>query len=636
MIIRLKVFIPVVLLIALIVGVAFLKIEGWLKNWIENGISSITDTKTDITALSLSFNESSLKIKRLEIASSEEEFKNAVEFEDIVINFQTLPLLKKRFVIDEFSVKGIAWGTNRRTSGFLPPKPKAPPSWVSKQFDQAFQSLKTEISDLPVSKMLDFEIPRDPREIVNTLNLQSMEAYKHSMTTIEELKSAWAVRFKDLRDLKEYESRIADARKLASNPPKNPQDILAAVQTIKATYDFFDAEKTKAENLVGDVQKDAGKVQTEYDAAKKAFDADLERAKKAVSLEELNVGNLSKILFGPEWVGRAEMVLRYHKLLRKYMASKTAGAGVEVKKPERAKGRDIIFVHERQEPSFVLAKSDFSMKGIEAGDRKIVSQLYQLNLIDLNSAPKLYGKPSSIEVKASFTNSPIGETKFKAFWDYTKETDKDEFSLAVSKIKAESWPIGIPKVFPIRMASGMADSSSNLKFDGDQMSWVSRIQFRDIVWDTKEVPKRGVIAPIMDEVFAQLKGFELEIELKSTEKGLDFHITSDLDKKIKDGVDAGVRKKVAEFQERLTKEVEGRVAQVKEQANKQVAQFQSEVKDRVQTFVQKATSYRDEADGLQKQLKEKAESAATGKIKESLDDVQKNLGNPLKKLKRPF
>src|SRR4051812_4597579 len=98
--IRLKVFVPLLLVAVLASLFVLFRFDALLKVWIENGISNFTETKTDIGDLHISFKDSSLTIGRMEIASKDDEFKNLVEFADIVIDFQTLPLLKKRFIVD--------------------------------------------------------------------------------------------------------------------------------------------------------------------------------------------------------------------------------------------------------------------------------------------------------------------------------------------------------------------------------------------------------------------------------------------------------------------------------------------------------------------------------------------------------
>jgi uncharacterized protein (TIGR03545 family) len=165
--IRLKVFFPVLLLVGLVGFILVWRLDVWVKSGLESAISAVTGTKTEISSLSISLKNSSLKIGRLRIASPHQEFKNLIELAEIVVDFQTLPILEKRVVIDEFSMKGIDWQTPRATSGFLPPAPQSSePSIFSSLVDESFRKIKDEFAAMPVTQLVDFQVPDSPKEIM--------------------------------------------------------------------------------------------------------------------------------------------------------------------------------------------------------------------------------------------------------------------------------------------------------------------------------------------------------------------------------------------------------------------------------------------------------------------------------------
>lgn len=630
-IIRWKVFLPVLGIFLLTSWVVIYKIDTWLKDWLESGISAVTETKTDISRLHLSFANSSLKIGRLEIASKTDEFKNAVEFEEIVIDFQTLPLLRKRFVIDDFSILGIQWGTNRKTSGWIPkPPPPKKPSWFAQMSNKAFTSLKKEFDATPAGKLLDFKIPTNPKDIVETLDLQSVDKYKDTVVLAQNLRSKWNAKIKELRNVDEYKTWIEQARQQAQNVPQSPEEILKRIEFIKGTIDTFDREVKRVESLVEDVKTDAAHIQDDFKAALDAVSADYNRAKDLVSLDQLKVDNLSRLLFGAHWVSKAEEVLRYHQMLRQALAKTDKDQNVQVQ--QRAKGRDIVFIVPKKQPSFVLAHSAFTVKAIEKGQRNLVTQTYELKLEDVNSSPRLYGKPTSVDVKAQFKNALIGEAVFNGFWDYTKDDPTDIYKVAVNRIKADSWPVGIPKVFPIKLASGLADSSSELRFDGPDMKWVTKVNFSDVSWDLSEVTRTGVILPVLEKVFSKIKNFYLTMEFKIVKDEMVYDVGSDLDDVIQRAISEVIAEKMKEFQQRLHQEIERRVAQVKEQALKEMNGFQKEVQGRIDSSVQELNKYKSEANGLIDSLKKKAAGAATDELKKNIPKVD----NPFKNFKKPF
>ncbi|MBN8555946.1 MAG: TIGR03545 family protein [Deltaproteobacteria bacterium] len=635
MIIRLKVFIPVVLVIATTLIISFFFIDFWVKNWIENGISAVTGTKTDIRDLKLSFKNSSLKIRRLEIASKEKEFENFVEFEDVVVDFQTLPLLKKRFVIDEFSIEGIMWATPRRTSGKLlfQKKVDEQPSWISDLKNEAFESVKNEFEKMPISKLSEFRIPNDPREIVSSLDLKSTDAYKTVIEHAQELKTKWPERFKEIKNTSELEAKFKEAKALVENVPQNPQEILKRIEGIKSVIEFFQSEQKRVEGIIHDVKTDSAKIQADYDLATQALNDDFNRAKKLVSLDELNVGNISRILFGPEWLQKIDQVLKYHQMLRKALAKTEKDEEVQVR--QRAKGRDIIFIVPKKQPSFVLAKSEFSVKSLDRGQKNLVTQIYELSLRDINSSPKLYGKPTSVDFKSEFKNAVIGGAEVQLFWDYTKEIPVDKYKADVKKIAAKSWPMGVPQYFPLRLSSGLANAATEFHFVGDDMKWLTKVQFSDVLWDFDNAPKQSIFFDLLRDVFSKIKNFHLDLELKSVGEKLDFNVKTDFDSAIQSALTAAIDKKLDEFKARLKLEIENRISQVKTQAMNSVTQYKEEVEKRAQNYLAQLTNYENETMKLEDQLKKRSQNAVQDKIKEGIKDIQKG-DNPLKKMKLPF
>lgn len=627
--IRLKIFIPAILLLCLVLFLAYFRLDYWVKSAIENGVSAITQTKTDISDLEISFKNSSLLIRKLEIASAEDEMKNAVEFENIFVGFEILPLLKKRFVMDAFEIKGIALGTKRRRSGRLPPKKKEPPSWLSKKAQASLDTLEREMADMPVAKLLDYSVPTDTNEIMNSLKLQSPDAFKAVMVDAEQMRGQWVGRFEQFRDFKEYDDRMTEARRWAQNAPQNPQEVLRAIESLKKNYDFFMDEKKRAALLVNDVDIDFKKIQRNYDSAKTALDADFERAKSMVSLDALNINNLSRMIFGPVWIERIETILRYHHMLRSALTSKK-DEDVEVQK--RSRGRDIIFLKEKALPGFVLNKAEFSVKGIEGGDQKMVTQVYALKLNNINSAPVLSGKPSAAEFKADLKDMMVSGVLFKALWDYTGPKPTDDFHLTLDRLKASAWPVGIPNLLPVKLEKGVAQVQSDLLFESESMKWTSKVSFKEVEWDLEELPRHGFVSPVLKEILNRVKDFSLEFEMKSDDKGLNLEIHSDLDKSLKDGIQAIMQKGLEDLQEKVRREVEVKVAAYREQANSQMTSFKNEAQKRVESYVQKATAYADEARKIQDSLQKKASNSA-------LDGVKKNLPslpNTLKGIKSPF
>lgn len=633
---RWKVFLPVLAIVIALGVFGVFYIDTWLKNQMESAISSISGTKTDIESLRLSFKESSLKIKKLQIASSKEEFKNLMEFSDIIIDFQALPLLEKRFVVDEFSVTGIDWGTPRKTSGFLPPRKKQDqaegPSWYEEWLDQSFDRVKEEFDELPVARLADYRVPTDPDEILRTLDLKSEKALQQALVEVQDSKTKWINEVKELRDISEYKKQLKIAENVTKKLPEDPQKILARVKTVKESIEFFEGEFKRAESLLQDVERQYDDLVKMYENASSAIEEDYNRARSLVSLDEFNLKNLSKLMFGEKWIDEAERVLYYHSLIRAKLAKVRVEEEKKVEVKQRAKGRDIIFVTPKKAPGFILAKSEFSVTGFEKDDGKGVRHTHELNLRDINSDPKIYEEPMEIAVSSRFKDFVVGSINFSALLDYTQEVEKDEFELSAKKIKASNWPVGIPKVFPVKIAEGNANSSSKLNFTGKEMKWVNRINFNKVKWDFREVPQIGFIIPAITDVMKQISKFYLEIEFGRPEAGgLKFNVRSNLDKLMQEAISNIIDKKLDEFKAKLKREINRQVQKYKEEVEQQLAEYRQQLIGEVKKKMRILKKYENQARRKVAELERKAKKAAEDQAKKLIEE---KAGKEAKKLKK--
>gem|GEM_PF-4807224 len=635
--IRLKVFIPVLLIVALSVWFAIYRLDIWLKYKLENVISDVTGTKIDISDLRLSFRNSSLKIKKLQIASSTEKYRNLIEFGNIVVDFESLPLLRKRFVIDEFSVKGIAWDTPRDSSVFLPHRSKSnKPSWYSKWADEAFNKTKVEFNKLPIEKLADFRVPTSTEQVLNSLQLESQKAYKDALGKVQKSKTRWLESIKNFKSPSEYQEKIRQAQQLMRNLPQNPQDILQRVEDAKKIVQFFEDEKDKAADVFKQAKGDFDNLQSLYGEANQALQDDYKKALSMVSLDQFDLKNLSRLMFGEQWLNRAEMIVHYHSLLRNLMAKSKSEKKQKVEVHPRAKGRDIIFVTPHAKPKFVLAKSDFSVTGFDRHVEGLMNQTYKIKLRDINSAPKLYGKPTSLDLTARFKNWYIGFANLHFFWDYTKSLDKDRYQATIKGIQAKNWPVGIPKVFPIKISNGHANSQSDLQFNGDEMKWTNRVNFSGVQWDLREVPNIGFIVPAMAAVMSRIHHFYLEFEMLRKSGKFNYIVRSNLDNQLQSAIEAVIAKKWDEFKTKLQAAIQDKIQKYRDGLQDEMKTYQAQVMDQIQEREKLVENFRQKAESQVQKLNQSAKKAAQKKVEKKVKSQLEKLKKKLPKVKLPF
>ncbi|HEX4633898.1 MAG TPA: hypothetical protein VH163_08705, partial [Gemmatimonadales bacterium] len=103
------------ILILVLVWVLF---GNWLvKRGLEAGGTAAARAKVEIDHVRVSLWQSRLTIYGLTMASPSEALKNTMQADQLDADFETLPLLRKKFIVDRLAATGLRFGTPRSTDG---------------------------------------------------------------------------------------------------------------------------------------------------------------------------------------------------------------------------------------------------------------------------------------------------------------------------------------------------------------------------------------------------------------------------------------------------------------------------------------------------------------------------------------
>lgn len=630
--IRWKLSLAVVTICALVGAFFVLRFDSWLAKQIESSISSVTGTKTDVRNLKTKFFPPRISIGGLEIASQRDAMKNLLEFERIELAFELSPLFEKRFVLNEFSIVGVDWGTERTRSGFLPKKPKKE-SWLDPYMDEAFDRLGAEFESLPLTRLADFRIPDDPNEVLNLLDLQSEQAFREAAARFEEAQSRWKAQISELRSLKDYERFLEDAKRATRDIPKDPKAIAERIRIIKSSIEFFEREKEKATSLVKAADDQWKDLQDTFSSARSALESDFDRAKSTLSLEQLNVDNLSRLLFGAHWVERAEEFLALQSSFRKAYAKLKPPDQPELEVRQRQRGREVQFVVPTAKPKFIWEKSDFSIRGLEREEADRLSQTYQVQVRDVTSSPRLYGKPTEIDLKARFRETFLTAAHLNLFFDYTDlETQLDRYEAEMEGLEATIIPVGVPRIFPMRFSDGEVDVQSRFERKPETLKWTNRMNFSGVQWDLREVPQIGFLIPPMSRVLEGIRQFYVELEFSKDENGpFRFQVRSDLDGQLKKAVFAEIERQLQAFYVKLRAKLNEKVAHVRDHAESELKAYRSDIMEELDKKAKVADQYRKQAESELKSFENRAKAAAENEVKKAAPKALEQLKKALPK-----
>ncbi|HNT97082.1 MAG TPA: hypothetical protein PKK31_02315, partial [Elusimicrobiales bacterium] len=111
---------PRLTLLVLLWAFFFFAFDPLLKWGMIKGIEKAAKAKAEIAELETGFFPPRLKMAGLAVGDSSAEFTNVVEFAELSFAAEGKPLLEKKLVVEEGTLKGLRFGTPRKTSAKLP------------------------------------------------------------------------------------------------------------------------------------------------------------------------------------------------------------------------------------------------------------------------------------------------------------------------------------------------------------------------------------------------------------------------------------------------------------------------------------------------------------------------------------
>lgn len=627
---RWKAFIPIAILIALIVVFNIFFLDNLVKRGIEKTGEKIFRAKFEIGHLDLSFKPLSMKLRRVQAADSSDEWKNLFEMDTVKMSIEPFPLLSKKVIINEMTCSGIQWGTERKTSGKLPPKKKKrkeEKGAVEKLMDSTKKMAAEEFSALPVSNLdaLSKDIKID--DFIDLSELKSVKAIEDIRKNVDEKYKKWDERIKGAKTKKEIDKINRNVKKIKKVKIKTAADIIKVKETI---------------DRLNEIKKSLNKIEKEVKDTKKSFNEDFTYVKKTIKkineiknsdykfiigklkLESLETGNISRIIFGPLWVGRVSKALHWIELSRKYMPPKGEEEKEKIEK-ERRKGRDIKFPLKRVLPKFLLKKVNV------AGEKEDFLSFKGL-VTDITSNQALLGRPTKIDLSGKFMKHKLSDISFTGLIDHVTEKPKDSFDLTIKGIDMKGASLGDIKYMPTKVKKGKVKIRTTFSLEEDYLENVIKAEAKRIEFATKKGLKKNSFEYIMHDSLSSIDLLTLSGKLSGRPGDLKFKLSSNLDKIIAQKIKAIFGKMLDEAKRQIRAKINSIVDGKKKELVKLYNEKMGELNKRIKANTALVQKQSDIVDARIKEGQKELNQRIEREKKKKQDELKKGIEKGLKKI----
>ncbi|HWH04688.1 MAG TPA: TIGR03545 family protein [Gemmatimonadales bacterium] len=589
--IRWKAALPFGIFVLILVGF-WLFFGNWLvKRGLEAGGTAAARAKVEIDHVRVSLWQSRLTIYGLTIASPTEAFKNTMQADQLDADFETLPLLRKKFIVDRLAATGLRFGTARTTDGRVkepePPdtgaapaapgasaKPKGP-SKTTQAVGTLADRLNFPILNLATGKMDVGTL--DPSKLSTAATARALQARADSA------QKAWNAALTDLHTGPTVDSAVALAGRLKGAKPTD----LTAVNNARRMIGLLSDAKGKVDNLGRGIAAGAADLQHGVAQLDSAKARDLATARSLVKLPALDATQIGAAVFGPAAAGKFEKALHWVRLAREYAPAGLTPHSHPAPKRVRRAGTTVLFPREHDLPAFWLKAGDVSFT-LDS------TKNYTGHLADLTSSQALTGKPTTFNAQA-----PVIQAG--ALLDHRRPQALDTVSGVMSAVKLPD--LAIP-VGGIRLAPGMGTMAFRFALEGENLRAAWDVKSSHVTWVHDSAATSGA-GGLVWQVVSGISTLDVSAQLSGTPDNPSIAIRSNLDQAISDRVKALMGDQVKSAEQKLE-------AQVNAYADPLIAPVKSQVTSVTGNAQQQLSASQGKIADAQKQLQDRLKSLTGG------------------------
>jgi uncharacterized protein (TIGR03545 family) len=608
--IRWKAFIPV----AIILGSIFIFYFFFLNGLLKCGFIKVNElafgAKAEVDYFHFQISDLSIEIRGYRVADKDNPMRNLFDIGRIHSDLLLLPLLEKKFVINELALQNASFNTPRKTSGALKHKEKKK---VEKKksgkplinIDLNF-NMNSIMKEFPISELMDKQSLKSIELVkqINTESEQKLKNWEQKVDSIDykadsdEAQSA----LKDLQTIKEVNTLddITSAKAKIDRVRAIQKKLSARVEEMKSIKKDFDADK----EYFTDVTK----------TIKNATTDDYNKVLKDINLNQFNLKNLSKGIFGAVIYSKIEKAMGIVEKVRKFIPKdkKSDNLKKEKKKEKKMiKGINVAFPKEKSYPGFLIKLINVSGESKLENNAKL---LLNGTIKGITSDQDLYGAPLVIDLEGKKIGDGGYNFLLNGTIDHRKNIDQEKFELAMKNIDMSGFSFGSSSMLPPKFEKGEGFVDFEMLFASTSYIMNLDAGMKNIKLQKVEYNKSNQLESIVQNIYSDLNIITLKSQYKSDANGDDFSLTSNLDEYFNQQMRKILDQKIQEVKDKVKAELDARI-------NKARAELDSKLNGRWQELQSKFGLKQTSLDSTTKQLTDAI--ANKDNLMQSFQDKQK-------------
>lgn len=521
---------------ALVLVFWFLFVDKIVKSSIEKVGTAIVGAKVELKDADLSLIPLGLTLDTLKVTNPNEPMKNAVEFKKAVVAIDFGKLLMRKVIIDEMSLNGIQFNTDRKYSGAIKKTTK------SKEIEEK----ETEKKRLTL-KLPSLEMP-DVKMIIQNENLETLQAIQKLKEDIENIKAEWQKNLSSLPDKKKLESYKERIDNLKSSS-KGIGAIFGKATEAASLKKEIETDISQLKQSLNNFKSQKEDLKAKIESLKNLPEKDIARLKGKYGLSGDFAQNFTKLLFGEKVSDYLNTAVYWYKKFSPYLES----GEEKVKKEEepkkiRAKGVDVAFKEYNPMPDFLITKS--------SADMIIAGNILAGEIMNITSSQKILKKPLTFNFDAKELKDAKG-IKITGKIDHITSKSNDTFKANLEGVKLDNLKLLDSKDIKILMEKALVSMSLDVNIKGDNLDATINANIGSVSFSG--MSEKEIISNILNEALGEIRKFNLQAKISGKTDDYKLSISSDIDNIMKTAMDKVIKNQMAEFEKRLKDEIAAKV-----------------------------------------------------------------------------
>ncbi len=610
---RKKGIIILAVIILLFAVIAYFARDRYLEKGLEMALQAIAGAKVEIDNFHYSLFKTEGSWNRIQIANKNNPWRNILETGRASFDIEARALFWRRIIIREMVLENVRSGTPRKTDGSLPKKITPPEKSKGPGLEEKVKvALEKQLGDVPIFDLSGLGKKLKIDSLINVNNLATVQAYEKLKTTADSTFNYWKAQV----DTQSYTVRVRDLenkiKSLKLENIDNIKDIVKLTNLIKNLDDIYKETNSLKKDVQGKydgLTQAFDNLQAELKITQNSLKEDLDRAKQLAKLKDLDVKDVSMLLFGATAVHRVNQLMDYVALGRKYLPVVQKLKGTDkVEKPPRFKGQDIHFPFHYRYPRFLIRQAKLTA-ATAAGD---TSRAYFLDgtLSGLTNEPPVYAKPTRFKLDLMRVSG--NKYELAGSLDHRMEVARDSLWLKADNFGLGKVKLAGGKYFPQAISAQKGNISLAGFFIGNDIDLKLKLDASPVNFSFEKEAKDKV-SQVVREVLSGLTQLNMNARLINEASDYKLRLNSNVDNVLASQVKLTLEKNLREAQQQVENYVRTEVDKRRQEVevlidkNKQtIFAGINKVKQQVQAQVDEVETRKKELEERKKKLEEEA------------------------------